>query len=124
MGEYLWDIIGISLGYLWDIFGTSLGYLRDIFCRSVPPEFLRSFFRVCPLLRCLFTGSEATGFSRPRSALAFHLSRKRFLVCQLQDCFCHMSLMRIRPPTPACQTLPHLQLFSLWSQKTTFDLRW
>ena len=41
--RYLGDIFGISLGYLWDIFGISLGYLWDIFCRSVPPEFLRSF---------------------------------------------------------------------------------
>ena len=47
---YLWDIFKISLRYLWDIFEISLGYLWDIFgmslrylCRSVPPEFLRSF---------------------------------------------------------------------------------
>ena len=53
--RYLWDILRISWGYLRDIFGIYKGYLGDIFrdilgiswgylCRSVPPEFLRSFF--------------------------------------------------------------------------------
>ena len=48
---YFWDILGICLRYIWDIFEISLGYPRDILgiswgypCRSVPPEFLRSFF--------------------------------------------------------------------------------
>ena len=38
------NIFGIFEEYFEDIFGISLGYLWDIFGRSVPPEFLRSFF--------------------------------------------------------------------------------
>ena len=41
---YFGDILVISWGYFGDIFGISLGYLWDNFCRSVPPEFLQSFF--------------------------------------------------------------------------------
>ena len=78
---YLWDIIGISLGYLWDIFGISLGYHWDIFCRSVPPEFLRSFF----------LGKQARKpwsyagpfriwlFFRNKFHLNFHLATNRFI---------------------------------------------
>ena len=54
---YLWDIFEISLGYFWDIFGISLRYL----CRSVPPEFLRSFFKFISRVVYIFASKVHKG---------------------------------------------------------------
>merc|ERR1712192_267567 len=88
---YLWDMfgmygisLGISLGYLWDIFGISSGYLWDIFRRSVPPEFLRSFFGAhLDVTFCALVFRELT----TELVLNFNLSRAQHLqIPKLVEC--------------------------------------